>query len=83
MLERGEGSHIRPVPITPTWMRQLRFENCINGWWSKKRNVECKINRRRCRNIFKGSDTNLANCPIDYVHQLQNVYYAIFGTELP
>lgn len=82
MLERGEGSHIRPIPITPTWMRQLRFENCINGWWSKNEMLNVKLTDEGTEIYLSGSDTNLANYPIDYVHQLQNIYYAIFGTEL-
>lgn len=82
MLERGECSHIRPVPINPTWLRQLRFENCINGWWSKDEMINVKLNDDGNEIYLRGSDTNLANYPIDYVHELQNLYYAIFGKEI-
>ena len=82
MLERGEGSHIRPVPINQTWLRQLRFENCINGWWSKDEMLNFKLNDDSNEIYLRGSDTNLANYPIDYVHELQNLYYAIFGKEI-
>jgi hypothetical protein len=82
MLERGEGSHIRPVPINQTWLRQLKFENCINGWWSKDEMLNFKLNDDSNEIYLRGSDTNLANYPIDYVHELQNLYYAIFGKEI-
>ena len=31
---------------------------------------------------LRGSNTNLANFQIDHVHELQNLYYALFGKEI-
>ena len=39
--------------------------------------LNVKLTEEGVEIYLSGSDTNLANCPIDYVHQLQNVYYAI------
>ena len=82
MIERGDGGHIRPVPITPTWLRLLRFENCINGWWSKDEMLNVKLTDEWTEIYLRGSNTNLANFQIDHVHELQNLYYALFGKEI-
>lgn len=77
---------VRPIPLTDDWLRQLGLvERYAKGEWSWA----------NCRSDNKGwqSDTELHNDggkyyyingypPIEYVHQLQNLYAALTREEL-
>lgn len=74
--------HIKPIPLSEEWLLKFGFENCINGWWSRNELLNVKLKEDGTEIYLHGSDTNLANYPIDYVHQLQNLYFALTGLEL-
>lgn len=75
MLEREE-SDVKPIPLTEEWLLRLGFDNddvnrfYKDGIYILFYNVGCSILHNQLHvNIF-------------YVHQLQNLYFALTGEEL-
>ena len=89
------GDHVHPIPITEEWLEKLRFEkdDIREAFY-----VACGEYRIRVSvNVFSGTLekdsswfvsvlTGYANQPMtivqQYIHQLQNLYYALTGEEL-
>jgi hypothetical protein len=74
----------RPIPLTEEWLVKCEFEkiNHVNGYvfWSLSRS---KINRLHLDvydNYAKYYGYIVAHCK--YLHQLQNLYFALNGKEL-
>lgn len=77
---------IKPIPLTEEWLVKFRFEtqypNATDNNWSNG-NKYLSINSfggkgfrlNILHNIYNGID-------IKYVHQLQNLYFALTGEEL-
>jgi len=79
-IAKKEVEFIQPVLLTEEWLIKFGFKRQNNAWngphkndfslWNPKGEEEIKMN-----------DTVL--CPrTDYVHQLQNLYFALTGEEL-
>jgi hypothetical protein len=66
---------IKPIPLTEGWLKKLGFEKALNGWWDETENWCCNNN-----DFYLGAKMFLAK--VDYVHQLQNLYFALTGKEL-
>jgi hypothetical protein len=75
---------IRPIPLTEEWLLKFGFKKCENGWktlsicndwtylsWERLVGIELSVNKHSCM---------LPN--IKYVHQLQNLFFALTGEEL-
>ncbi len=77
-------SYLEPIPLTEDWLLKFGFEkiNHIHGYSfyslskSKKHIQGIEIYERRT--AYKGF--SVKHC--EYVHQLQNLYYALTGQEL-
>jgi hypothetical protein len=76
-----EISYCQPIPLTEEWLLKFGFEK--NSYWFKDDNMlrfGLIDNKLHCS---IGNDENgfLYN-RINYVHQLQNLYFALTGQEL-
>ncbi len=69
-------SHIAltPIPLTEDILLKCGFEKALNGWWDKDEIFSY-------RDGYFGFGTN-RHTKIDYLHQLQNLYFALTGEEL-
>ncbi len=77
---------IEPIPLTEQWLSDFGFKNSLginnhtNGFWSKDGlgiEIGYFIQDKFYEFEFNGIITELK-----HVHQLQNLYYALTGTEL-
>ena len=86
--------YYRPIPLTPEILEKCGFEKGTTEWYSKKyftdlnevaEVMELQINLKSFRcSVF---DTDLEGCAmtakrIKYLHQLQNLHFALTGEEL-
>jgi hypothetical protein len=62
-----------PIPLTPEILEKAGFEKGLNGYFFKG-GVEYNLKRH----MLEG----FGYCEILYLHQLQNLYYALTGEEL-
>ena len=71
--------HINPIPLTEEWLLKFGFDNKHN---KDKFTIilKGKLNYEKGRTYFN-SWTILEKQP-DYVHELQNLYFALTGEEL-
>jgi len=76
--------YYRPIPLTEEWMNKLGFIGIANGfiggnnWWCGR--ISSNFNDGKVKVWITGCDINLSH--IQYVHQLQNLYFALTGKEL-
>ena len=64
------------IPITPEWLERFGFENRGNNLFVKGK-IELRYYANRCEVVVRG-----INITYQYVHQLQNLYFALTGEEL-
>jgi hypothetical protein len=77
---------LEPIPLTEEWLRKFGFKNHIinehtiyqNQW--KKRFLT--ILWQKCGNYYNYSTGKFIIGSISFVHQLQNLYFALTGEEL-
>ena len=73
-------NEIEPIPLTSEWLLKFGFKRMNNAYVSPHKNDFSLWNPKGEEEITF-NDTVM--CPrIDYVHQLQNLYYALTGEEL-
>lgn len=74
-----------PIPLTPEILEKwCGFENDDNDFLigiSERTNLH--INLIKKRTLLESYDGIIALCNISYLHQLQNLYFALKGEELP
>lgn len=71
---------ISPIPITPEWLEKLGFTgNC--PYWSLADFTISAIGNSLFF-VSKGNSTPVDGTVIKYVHQLQNLYFALAHKEL-
>lgn len=79
--ERIDIGHLKPIPLTEEWLLKFGFKNNgqniydLPSWVPYLR--ERKRKNQKWYQVF-----NVADCNIEYVHQLQNLYFALTGEEL-
>lgn len=79
---------ISPIPLTPEWLERFGFEKSYHGITSKR--IEFTKNKIILQSLWHEEGTpnvrwniNHLNCNgFSYVHQLQNIYFALTNTEL-
>ena len=81
------GDCLHPIPLTEEWL--LRFGFIAKNWysnfehwsdtWFQLSSSVIKANKERSCFYF---DNEMINIEIKYVHQLQNLYFALTGEEL-
>jgi hypothetical protein len=71
---------IKPIPLTEEWLLKFGFDERLHGWWSEK------IFLRKDENGNLWFDwngtTQTESIEIKYLHELQNLYFALAGNEL-
>ena len=78
-----ENSLYEPIPLTEEWLLKFGFEfyegekTFFNDSYERNR---VRLNYREDKKIFYWEDRN--NMELKYVHQLQNLYFALTGEEL-
>lgn len=74
----------KPIPLTEEWLLKFGFKKIKNTPWYR----EYRINKKNIVSFDKDdkeySYFNLSSrlCTLKYVHQLQNLYFALTGAEL-
>lgn len=72
---------IDPIPITEEWLLKFGFEEDDLHWFNYGK-FSIRIENKRCVSAIKDSEVwNQYDMP-KYVHQLQNLYFALTGNEL-
>jgi hypothetical protein len=75
--------HFEPIPLTEEWLLNMGFDKAINGWFCSKEYLwlmQNKLNNQWFANV--NGIGNIDCKRIDYVHSLQNLYFALTGEEL-
>lgn len=72
-----------PIPLTEEWLVKFGFKKVIddaryNEWLVGKLCIE--FDEKGC--YFTGGECVYYSCNIKYIHQLQNLYFALTGEEL-
>ena len=70
------GCWAKPIPLTKEWLERFGFEINQNGYYQKG---EYKISDKMEFYFFDVGDWQMT---INYVHQLQNLYFSLTGKEL-
>jgi hypothetical protein len=78
-MEVGE-QDIDPVPLTPEWLERCGFKEGTNYLFGKHLKLGIHIDYTYIGTITSTSAAFVA--PAQYVHQLQNLYFALTGEEL-
>lgn len=71
---------LKPIPLTEEWLLRFGFEKCRfrNTVYENKSII---LDSRKCGYLL--CDNSIENLQyIQYVHQLQNLYFALTGEEL-
>ena len=74
---------VRGIPLTEEWLLRFGFTNYETQWWYYKQEEKFVLTYEEYlgeKNFFLSYEYEQA--PIKYVHQLQNLYFALTGTEL-
>lgn len=73
-------NQIEPIPLTEEWLLKLGFEKLENKFYSKGR---FSYHKKYGWKIFENWVNGWVGVQkVEYVHQLQNLYFAISGEEL-
>ena len=87
-----EEKFIKPIPLTEEWL--VKFGFIIYGWGAVKNNIYLQVRSDKEYNLINITERDCPNCMIcneveniiginiKYVHQLQNLYFALTGDEL-
>lgn len=78
---------LKPIPLTEEWLMKFRFEKRGGCYFSDiPYKNDCWINFSFVIAIWDDGrlfyDWNGGNSQLNYVHQLQNLYFALTGEEL-
>jgi hypothetical protein len=77
-----------PIPLTEEWLLKFGFENMTSNerfpWWEHKDFIYLDFRILLYENNFYFDNGASEHCgqPLKYVHQLQNIYFALTGEEL-
>jgi hypothetical protein len=75
--------HFEPIPLTEEWLLKMGF--VYRGiYYHFPKNDIFKLEQYKLKNAYflKHSKESLDSVRINYVHQLQNLYFALTGEEL-
>jgi len=76
-------SEHKPIPLTEEWLERFGF-NKLSDIWEFWKNSGWDLRQHKLENnwwlFYNGQDLDCVR--IDYVHQLQNLYFALTGEEL-
>lgn len=76
---------IKPIPLTEEWLLKFGFEKGSDNWMVKNDMAIFLDKRFKTNLILRDSQENdwfSFNIKVLYIHQLQNLYFALMGEEL-
>lgn len=79
-ISNGERTY-KPIPLTEEWLVKLKFNKDFTGWQNKGIRLYFDDILNSIVLDTDGCDY-LNQVKIQYVHQLQNLYFALTGEEL-
>lgn len=73
---------VRPIPLTEEWLLKFGFVKLDTSdiFYILGYNMQLKVSE--CLNMVAWHNLMLHDVKIEYVHQLQNLYFALTGEEL-
>ena len=79
--------YIIPIPLTKEWLVKFGFDFSIDTWYLKGVAIwetECcdAKGNEEIGFFYELRDVGMMDMNIKYVHQLQNLYFALTGQEL-
>lgn len=88
-----DNSEYKVIPLTEEWLLKFGFEKEEADWFRKvydadiqntRQEIAVNISSFACAigDTYESGDFGYAGAPLQYVHQLQNLYFALTGTEL-
>lgn len=82
-LNPGYGEDdMEPIPITPEWLKRLGFEKGYKGVYTCDK-LDIEPTKDGYQPVTMGHDDYVEyGLSIHYVHELQNLYFALTGEEL-
>lgn len=82
-IEGDLGELFRPLPLTEKWLLGLGFELLSGDWVVAKNKNSPEFTIHNKKGDYRFTPVWCVDYkPIKYVHQLQNLYYALTGEEL-
>jgi hypothetical protein len=75
-------SSIKPIPLTEEWLLKFGFEKNENGLFKLFNESEVPILLNEDLNGWTCDGINFSVNGTQYIHQLQNLYFALTGEEL-
>ena len=73
--------YIEPIPLTEEWLLKFGFENC--GYYYNKNDIRIYfVHEREFEGFVFEYGMAESFCKIRFVHNLQNLYFALTGEEL-
>ena len=76
-----ETDYYEPIPLTEEWLLKFGFKEVIvDSWYSKLAKNKNTINISKSGLVAINDDKPIR--AIEYVHQLQNLYFALTNEEL-
>jgi hypothetical protein len=84
------GSKLTGIPLTEDWLLKFGFKKGEYEWFEKLYDSQEEVglisynidSHRTAIGYVDGEDSGFAGYEIKYVHQLQNLYFALTGNEL-
>lgn len=74
-------NEIKPIPLTEEWLLKFGFENLNYGWYLNKIKLFDYSYKKGSINL-KINSFDVPSTQIKYVHQLQNLFFALAEQEL-
>lgn len=72
---------IKPIPLTEEWLEKFGFEKMANREWFKQGSIQYNPSREILE-IWQRDNWITYKKQFKYVHQLQNLYFALTNEEL-
>ncbi len=81
IMGEGENDYLKPIPLTAEWLEKLGFEQGTNSLEMKAwRHPNLKKTIVYHDGFGFAGEEQIP--PLDYVHQIQNLHFALTGEEL-
>jgi hypothetical protein len=80
---RMEIQYIKPIPLTEEWLLKFGFEIKKGGWSAATHKINTELTINNAHKVWRFTPIwCLDYASIQYVHQLQNLYFALTNQEL-
>jgi len=77
-----ELKYYNPIPLTEEWLLKLGMVNNSNEWEKRHEEINFIIERFNNKYYYTGGEGVILSKPMNYLHELQNLCYAITGKDL-